>query len=99
MGLGKGLKSTGGELFKRTESDDANVHLQQNANVDTPTYADATMQQDAIVEPPKVAEVRKHFVLPEPLAERLRRYCFEQRVKEAPVVREALDQYLGKAGY
>lgn len=47
----------------------------------------------------KVAEVRKHIVLPEPLAERLRVFCFERRAKEAPVVREALDAYLTRHGY
>lgn len=47
----------------------------------------------------KPAEVRKHIVLPEPLSERLRKFCYEQRAKEAPVIRQALDRFLAEAGY
>lgn len=43
--------------------------------------------------------VRKHFILPAPLAERLRRFCFEQREKEASAVRSALAQFLAQRGY
>ncbi len=61
--------------------------------------ADVQLRKSEDVALHKVAEVRKHIVLPEPLAERLRVFCFERRAKEAPVVREALDAYLTRHGY
>lgn len=36
---------------------------------------------------------------PEALAERLRRFCYERREKEARAVREALDLFLTKEGF
>lgn len=102
-GLGKGLKP-GGELFKRTEPQ-ASVGAEQKAQsgktADTQKHKD-TGGQVQIGEKPqeqKGADVRKHIVLPEALAERLRRFCYERREKEARAVREALDLFLTKEGF
>lgn len=87
-GLGKGLK-TGGELFKRTEP------------LLTPQAKDTKpqMQYSAKPQEDKGAEVRKHIVLSADLSERLRRYCYEKRQKEAHVIRRALDEYLTTQDY
>lgn len=68
----------------------------------SPAMGQSALQQmhiDADAQDGKPAEVRKHIVLPEPLSERLRKFCYEQRAKEAPVIRQALDRFLADAGY
>lgn len=102
-GLGKGLKP-GGELFKRTEpqaSAEAEQKTQSGKAADVQNHKN-TNGQVQIAEKSqehKGADVRKHIVLPEPLAERLRRFCYERREKEARAVREALDLFLTKEGF
>lgn len=44
-------------------------------------------------------EVRKTIVFTDELYDRLRSYCYNQRMKEAWAVREALDEYLRKHGF
>lgn len=94
-GLGKGLKP-GGELFKRTEPQ-ASAGAEQKAQ--SGKNADEQIQTGEKPQEHKGADVRKHIVLPEPLAERLRRFCYERREKEARAVREALDLFLTKEGF
>ncbi|WP_157137649.1 hypothetical protein [Solidesulfovibrio carbinoliphilus] len=92
-GLGKGLKN--GELFKKTESFQAST--KQELPLDN--SADDGNHKTANAQTHKNAGVRKHIVLPEPLAERLRLYCFKRREKDARVVRAALELFLTKEGF
>lgn len=102
-GLGKGLKP-GGELFKRTEPQVPAGAEQQAQSGKTP-YAQqhkdirGQVQTGEKSQKHKSADVRKHIALPEALAERLRRFCYERREKEARAVREALDSFLTKEGF
>lgn len=93
-GLGKGLKP-GGELFKKTEPTAAG----EAAKVQSSKDAKAQLQKTEKTQEHKGTDVRKHIVLPEALYERLRRYCFDRREKEARAVREALDLFLTKEGF
>ena len=88
--LGKGLK--GSELFKKTENIETNKEKSVKAQIHI-----STIEKNPIG--PTVPEVRKHFVLPGDLAERLRLFCFSKREKEARAVRKALEMYLQKEGF
>ncbi|AGW15238.1 hypothetical protein DGI_4024 (plasmid) [Megalodesulfovibrio gigas DSM 1382 = ATCC 19364] len=89
----------GAEAAIAPEHISANVQLRKSEDVELDKTTDVQLRNDINAHLHKVAEVRKHIVLPEPLAERLRVFCFERRAKEAPVVREALDAYLTRHGY
>jgi hypothetical protein len=94
-GLGKGLKP-GGELFKKTEPA---APASEATKAQSSKAAKEQTQIQGKAQEHKGADVRKHIVLPEALYERLRRFCFDRRAKEARVVREALDMYLTKEGF
>jgi len=88
--LGKGLKGTGTELFKRTEP----------TPPETTSFKSEKMssQESTKTISHKSTDVRKAVVLSTELDERLRRYCFEHRTKEVRVFREALEQFLERKG-
>ena len=97
MGLGdrgknQVKKGSPSGLFTRTEP---------NAT-ETQTSSDTKIQNTInteIQDLPEKNDQRKMYNISRSLAERLRKYAFDERRKEVDIVREALDEYLKKQGY
>ncbi|KAF0234879.1 hypothetical protein [Fundidesulfovibrio putealis] len=78
--------------------EDANPDLRKSGKAKKQKGDDDNLIKDTDTKEQK-GEVRKTVVFSDELYDRLRSYCYNQRMKEAWAVREALDEYLRKHGF
>ena len=81
-------------LFAKTEPEaPAEIHDSVNTEIQFPENTEICKSIS------EKNDQRKMYNISLSLAERLRRYTYENRRKEAEIVREALDSWLKKEGY
>jgi hypothetical protein len=91
-------KPTGLKDFLSSESNDSSVQLHGNTEISQSGYLEDNIKQPSI-EALSSKPAREEFRCTFELAEKLRQYAFDKRLKKTDVITQALEELFARNGY